>query len=120
MVKNKIIVLVVEDHAGILKLLTLELKLNGYEVISAHDGLEAISMMKSGTPDILLLDLHLPVINGLEVLRQVRKKSLIPVIVISAHTEMGQKALELGADSFIAKPFDPDRVVKEIQQLLKQ
>ena len=112
-------VLIVEDNKGIRKLLALELKLHGYDVIVAGDGIEAMSQLKEGSPDILLLDLHLPHINGLEVLTRLRQDSWMPVIAISSHTEMGQKALQLGADRFIAKPFDPEKLVKAIKEILK-
>jgi len=112
-------ILVVEDHVGIRKLLTLELRLNGYEVITAQDGQEALNLIASDTPDIVLLDMLLPVMDGLEVLTRLRKTSYIPVIVISSQTEMAQKALKIGADLFIAKPFDPEKLLPKIKELLK-
>ncbi len=112
-------VLIVEDNEGIRKLLTLELKLKGYDTIAAQDGREGISRAETGEPDILLLDLNLPIMNGLELLNKLRKFSRVPVIAISSHTEMGQEALLLGADSFIAKPFDPEKLVEKIKELLK-
>ena len=96
MVEKKKSVLIVEDNTGILRLLTLELKLQGYDVINAQDGREAIKQVKLKLPDILLLDMNLPVMNGLEVLEQLRSFSRVPVIVISSHTDMAQKALEIG------------------------
>lgn len=110
-------ILVVEDNAGIRKLLSLQLKLNGYSVIIAKDGQEALEQLKKALPDILLLDLHIPVINGLDILAKLRKDSQIPVLAISAHTEMRQQALELGADYFLAKPFDPEYLIKILKGL---
>ncbi len=113
-------ILIVEDNLGIRNLLTLKLRLHGYEVIVARDGLEAMNQYKSNSPDILLLDLNLPIVNGIEFLTQLRKYSLVPVIAISSHIEMGHKALQLGANTFIAKPFDPEELVVVIKKLLKR
>ena len=113
-------VLIVEDNLGILRLLTLELKLQGYDVINAQNGQEAMEQVELKSPDIMLLDLNLPIMNGLEVIRRLRGFSRMPVIVISSHTEMAQKALILGAELYIPKPFDPEYIVEKIKELLKE
>jgi len=120
MTEKKKCVLIAEDNLGILRLLTLELKLKGYKVIPAQDGQEAMKQLKLKLPDIILLDLHLPIMNGLEVLKQLRAFSCVPVIVISSHSDMTQEALELGADTYIPKPFDPEHIVIKIRELLKE
>jgi DNA-binding response OmpR family regulator len=111
-------ILVVEDHAGVLKLIELELKSAGYDVTTAKDGLQAMEQLRLDLPDILVLDLQLPGMNGLDILKQLRAFSRIPVIAISSSTELESQALKLGADTFIAKPFDPDHFVNTVKGLL--
>lgn len=113
-------VLIIEDNVGIRKLLTLELRIKGYDIIVAQDGQEGINKAENSAPDILLLDLNLPIMNGLDLLSKLREFSRVPVIAISSHTDMGRQALLLGANIFIAKPFDPDKVAEIIQDLLRE
>ena len=118
MIEGKKSILVVEDNAGILKLLSLKLKLEGFDVLEAHNGQEALDLLTSKRPVLLLLDLLLPVLNGFEVLKKLRELPEIPVIAFSAYKELESKALELGANMFISKPFDPDTVVRKTRELL--
>ena len=118
MTGKKKCVLVVEDNPAIRRMVSLKLKLAGFDVITAQDGDEAARRVESEALDVLLLDLLLPVVDGLEFLKGVRASSRIPVIAFSACTDLARKALELGADTFLPKPFDPDRLVEEIRSVL--
>jgi len=120
MMGSKRRVLIVEDHAGLSRILTLELQLNGFEVITAQNGLEALEQIINVPPDIIILDLFLPVLDGFGVLKRLQDNPRIPVIAISAYTDLAKKALESGADDFIAKPFDPEIIVDKIKVFLKQ
>ncbi len=111
-------ILVVDDAPAILKVLRIKLKLSGYDVITTTSGAEAIELVKSRNPDLVLLDMLLPDVNGLEVLGQVRTFSRVPVIAFSAKLDAGPAAMEKGADAFITKPFDPDLIVSKIKALL--
>ncbi len=113
-------VLVVEDEQAILKILGIKLRVSGYSVITAHDGEEGLQLLDSARPDVLLLDIILPGMNGLELLEELRSRSRLPVIVFSARPENGQEALRLGADNFLAKPFDVDELVKTIDEVLSR
>jgi DNA-binding response OmpR family regulator len=111
-------ILLVDDERGILKVLCIKLKLSGYEVITASGGHEALDLIASAKPDIMLLDIIMPGIDGFEVLQRLRQTSKLPVIVYSARPSNMQEALSLGADDFLAKPFDVDELVRRIETLL--
>ena len=100
-------VLIVEDDAGIADFLRLELEYEGFEVRHAADGRKALELFESDAPDIVLLDIMLPKLNGLEVLRRIRKTSRLPVIMLSARGDTldNVSGLDSGADDYIAKPF---------------
>jgi two-component system, OmpR family, KDP operon response regulator KdpE len=116
--KDKRKVLLVDDERAILKVIGIKLKISGYEVITAPGGQEALDLVKKDSPDIMLLDVIMPGIDGFEVLEQLRTFSNMPVIVFSAKPENAQNALSLGANDFIAKPFNVDDMVKRIERLL--
>ncbi len=118
--RTKAKVLVVEDEQAILKILGIKLRVSGYSVITAHDGEEGLQLLDSARPDVLLLDIILPGMDGLEVLEELRSRSRLPVIVFSARPENAQEALRLGADNFLAKPFDVDELVKTIDEALSR
>ncbi|EMB45348.1 sensor histidine kinase [Treponema denticola] len=101
-------VLIVEDDEGIADFLRFELEHEGYGVLHAADGRTALELFESDTPDILLLDIMLPQLNGLEVLRRIRKTSSAPVIMLTARGETFDKVsgLDSGADDYLAKPFE--------------
>ena len=100
-------VLVVEDDAAICNVITAVLTTNRYEVITAAGGREADSLIRSHCPDLVLLDLGLPDMDGLEIIRRVREWSQLPVVVVSARSQEADKvaALDAGADDYIVKPF---------------
>jgi DNA-binding response OmpR family regulator len=112
-------VLLVDDELTILRVISIKLRISGYHVVTAPGGQEALNLIKTESPDIMLLDVIMPGIDGFEVLQQLRTFSKLPVIVVSARPENAQKALSLGANEFLAKPFDVDEMVKRIERLLE-
>lgn len=115
-------VLVVDDDKNICELLRLYLEKEGYGVILAHDGEEAVVKFNALKPDIILLDIMLPVIDGWQVCREIRKKSNVPIIMITAKVETFDKVLglELGADDYIVKPFDTKEVIARIKAVYRR
>jgi two-component system KDP operon response regulator KdpE len=111
-------VLVVDDHPKVLRFIEIDLKLRGYEVLTATSGGEALELLKSRKPSIMLLDIIMPGVDGLEVLKQLRTYSRLPVIAFSASPGERDNAMRLGADDFMTKPFHPDDMVKRIEALL--
>ena len=105
--EENITVLIVEDDKYIMSLTTIYLKDEGYKTVAAITGKEAVALFYANNPDIILLDLGLPDMDGMEVIRQIREKSSAPIIVVSAREEESEKirALDLGADDYMTKPF---------------
>jgi two-component system, OmpR family, KDP operon response regulator KdpE len=119
-IKNsKVMVLVVDDDVKILRFIGSSLRLAGYNVCTATCGEEALQLLETKQPQIMVLDLLMPRIDGFEVLKKLRPASKLPVIAVSAHASSAQKALDLGANVFLGKPFRPDELVKRIGALLK-
>ena len=114
--KNKT-VLVVDDHPKVVRFIEIDLKLHGYDVITASSGEQAIEIVKTRKPDIMLLDMIMPGADGLQVLESVQG-SEIPVIAFSASSESRDGAIRLGARDFITKPFHPDDLLQKIESLL--
>lgn len=114
-------VLIVEDEKSILKLLRTILTANQYDVIEAATGTEALSLINSHCPDLILLDLGVPDMDGNSLLHAVRKWSSTPIIVISARTHELDKveALDLGADDYITKPFGTSELLARIRMALR-
>ena len=104
---NKPLVLVVEDDTPVRNLITTTLKTHEYRYLSAQNGASAVMEALSHNPDIVLLDLGLPDMDGVEIIRKIRSWSNVPIIVISARTEDADKigALDAGADDYLTKPF---------------
>ena len=104
---NNLLILVVEDDAPVRNLIGTTLKTHGYDYITATNGESAVMQASSHNPDIVLLDLGLPDIDGVEVIGKIRTWSEMPIIVISARTEDKDKidALDAGADDYLTKPF---------------
>ena len=115
-------VLVVDDDKNICELLRLYLEKEGYGVILAHDGEEAVVKFNALKPDIILLDIMLPGIAGWQVCREIRKFSDKPIIMLTAKGETFDKVLglELGADDYVTKPFDTKEVVARIKAVLRR
>lgn len=119
-VEEKKLVLVVDDEPKVLRFIEISLKLNGFEAILATSGEEAIELIYSQKPHIVLLDIVMPGMDGLEVIRQLRTFSSMPVIAFSASAVNHDDALRLGADDFVAKPFDLDEMIDKIRELLNR
>ncbi|MCA1664598.1 MAG: response regulator transcription factor [Myxococcales bacterium] len=116
-------VLVVEDDPSILRGLQMNLGLEGFRTICAHDGEEGLAMMRSHKPDLLLLDLMLPKLGGLDVIKQLRADDPdTPIIVLSAKDQEGDKvlALSLGADDYVTKPFSVVEVIARVRVALRR
>jgi two-component system KDP operon response regulator KdpE len=114
-------ILVVDDEPQIGRLLKTSLGARGYEVAVASDGQTALDMAASWRPDLMLLDLGLPTIDGLEVCRQVRSWSQVPIIVLTVRDSEQDKvaALDLGADDYLTKPFGTDELLARIRVALR-
>jgi len=104
-------VLLVDDEVRILRIIDIKLRIAGYEVITAMNGEEALQLVRTDKPDLVVLDIIMPVMDGFEFLKQVRAFSKIPVIAFSAASESLDQAIQLGADAALAKPFQPDELV---------
>jgi two-component system KDP operon response regulator KdpE len=117
MTNNDLKILIVEDDRTVMNLLKTTLKLNGYSYITAVNGAEAISVCSSHNPGIILLDLGLPDIDGIEVIESVRAWSKAAIIIISAREEDDDKiaALDAGADDYITKPFSVNELLARIR-----
>ncbi len=114
---NKYTILVVEDDKPVRTLITTTLKANGYRFIEALTGEEAILQATSHNPDVILLDLGLPDMDGVEIIRKVRSWSNVPIIVISARSEDSDKigALDSGADDYLTKPFSVEELLARLR-----
>ncbi|MBP3328909.1 MAG: response regulator transcription factor [Clostridia bacterium] len=115
-------VLVVDDDTNICELLRLYLEKEGYAVSIANDGMSALQTFNRVQPDITLLDIMLPQLDGWQILREVRKTSNKPIIMLTAKGEVFDKVLglELGADDYITKPFDTKEVIARIKAVLRR
>ena len=115
-------VLVVEDDPNIAELIRLYLEKESYEVRVVYNGGEAVSEFSKYSPEIILLDLMLPEINGYEICKQIRKISSVPIIMLTAKGETFDKVLglELGADDYIVKPFEPKELVARVRAVLRR
>ncbi len=119
---GKIQVLVVDDEPRYLKLVRYNLEAAGYEVITAASGEEALSMVAGTNPDLIILDIRLPGINGYEVCSRIREFSATPIIMLTAKGEEREKVqgLRLGADDYITKPFGAEELVARVESLLRR
>jgi two-component system, OmpR family, KDP operon response regulator KdpE len=116
------LVLAVDDEAGILRLMKLELTGQGFRVITASNGEEAMKLVEEQRPDVLLLDVIMPEMTGLEVMRRVREQMNIPIIMVTAKDSDQDKVrgLEMGADDYIVKPFSPEEMGARIRAVLRR
>ena len=115
-------VLIVEDDSGIADFLQLELEHEGFDVLHAEDGRKALELFESGALDIILLDIMLPKLNGLEVLRRIRKTSRVPVIMLTARGDTLDKVsgLDSGADDYLAKPFEIEELLARMRAVMRR
>ena len=114
-------ILVVEDEKSIAHFISTVLTSNGYEAIQARTGAEARSIISSHCPDLIILDLGLPDMDGLDILREVRSWSSLPVVVVSARSHERDKvtALDLGADDYLTKPFGTDELLARVRTAIR-
>lgn len=115
-------ILIVDDDENICELLRLYLQKDGFETIVANDGEQAVEYASKYSPDLILLDIMLPKLDGWQVCREIRKKSNVPIIMITAKSETFDKVLglELGADDYIVKPFDTKEVIARIKAISRR
>jgi len=120
MTKRKI--LVVDDDRKIIDLVRLYLERDGYRVLVAYDGLEALELARRKRPDLIVLDLLLPELDGLDVCRILQAESEVPIIMLTAKTTEEDKlvGLELGADDYVTKPFSPRELVARVRTVLRR
>ncbi len=115
-------ILVVDDDVNICELLRLYIEKEGYEVVIANDGGQAVTKFKTEKPDLVMLDIMLPVLDGWQVCREIRKTSQCPIIMLTAKGEVFDKVLglELGADDYVVKPFETKEIVARIKAVLRR
>ena len=115
-------ILVVEDEERILNFLRSKLKASGYEVLTASNGLEGLEQTQAQEPDLVVLDVLMPKMNGFEMLKELRSFSAVPVIILTAKgTDVDRiKGLQLGADDYLPKPFNPDELVARIEAVRRR
>jgi DNA-binding response OmpR family regulator len=116
-------VLIVEDDPDIRKVLSMRLEINGFSVVEAEDGQQGLDMVKSKKPELIIMDLMMPKMDGFETCRMIRfddEIKDIPIIVLSALNEESErkKAFEAGADAYFIKPFDLDLLLNKIKDLI--
>jgi DNA-binding response OmpR family regulator len=115
-------VLVVDDDVKTVELVRLYLDRDGYQVLTAYDGVEALRLARENYPDLIVLDLMLPDIDGLEVCRTLRHASDVPIIMLTARTTDQDKltGLDLGADDYVTKPFSPKELAARVRAVLRR
>ena len=114
-------ILVIEDEKSISHFISTVLNNNGYEAMQARSGSEALSMISSHCPDLIILDLGLPDMDGMDILRQLRTWSSLPVVVVSARSHERDKvqALDMGADDYLTKPFGTDELLARVRTAIR-
>ena len=119
---SKTRILVVDDELSIIKYLRANLEANGYEVVAALDGAEAIQSFEKELPDLVILDIIMPKVDGFEVCRRIREWSQVPIIMLSARGDEGDKVkcLNLGADDYITKPFGKDELIARVKAVMRR
>ncbi|APV43813.1 two-component system, OmpR family, alkaline phosphatase synthesis response regulator PhoP [Dehalogenimonas formicexedens] len=119
---SKAKILVVDDEPKIVSTVRAYLERDGYEVVTAGDGKTSVEVFKRDKPDLIILDLMLPEIDGLEVCRTIRRASDVPIIMLTARQEDADKliGLEIGADDYVTKPFSPRELVARVKVILRR
>jgi DNA-binding response OmpR family regulator len=115
-------ILAVDDEERILGFLSSKLKVSGYEVIVANNGIDALEQIQAQEPDLVVLDIMMPKMDGFETLKELRSFSAVPVIVLSARGSNAEKVkgLDLGADDYLSKPFSPDELIARIEAIRRR
>jgi two-component system KDP operon response regulator KdpE len=116
------LILVVDDEKRMVRFIRLNLEQDGFRVISAYNGTEALDQVRRNLPNLILLDVMMPDIDGFEVLRRIREVSSVPVIMLTAKGEEDDRVrgLELGADDYVSKPFSPRELVSRVKAVLRR
>ena len=116
------VILVVDDEERMARFIRLNLEYDGFQVLEAYKGMQAINLIRDKMPDLVLLDVMLPDIDGFEILKTVREVSTVPVIMLTAKGEEDDRVqgLELGADDYITKPFSPRELVSRVKAVLRR
>lgn len=119
---DKRLILAVDDEPKMIGIIRMNLELEGYRVSEAHNGLEALKKVREELPDLVLLDIMMPDMDGFETLRRIREFSNVPVIMLTVKGEEEDKVrgLELGADDYVTKPFSPRELSSRIKALLRR
>ena len=119
---SKTRILIVDDELSIIKLLRANLEKGGYEVLAAMNGAEALKVFEMESPDLMLLDITMPKMDGFEVCRRLREWSQVPIIMLSARGDESDKVkcLDLGADDYITKPFGASELIARIGAVLRR
>ncbi|MGR3276719.1 response regulator [Acaryochloris sp. 'Moss Beach'] len=115
-------ILIVDDEATIRRILATRLSMVGYEIVVAADGIEALEQFEAEKPDLIVLDVMMPRMNGLQVCQTLRETTGVPIIMLTALGEVSDriKGLELGADDYLPKPFSPKELESRIQAILRR
>jgi two-component system KDP operon response regulator KdpE len=115
-------ILVVDDEIRMVRFIRLNLEQDGYQVLSAFNGTDALEQVRTKLPNLVLLDVMMPDIDGFEVLRKIREASSVPVIMLTAKGEEDDRilGLELGADDYVTKPFSPRELVSRVKAVLRR
>lgn len=120
--ENKPKILIVDDEENICELVRLYIEKEGFDAIIANDGQEAVAKFNKEKPDLILLDIMLPIKDGWQVCREIRSQSKVPIIMLTAKGETFDKVLglELGADDYVVKPFEPKELIARIRAVLRR
>lgn len=120
--ENKPKILIVDDEENICELVRLYIEKEGFDAIIANDGQEAVAKFNKEKPDLILLDIMLPIKDGWQVCREIRAQSKVPIIMLTAKGEIFDKVLglELGADDYVVKPFEPKELIARIRAVLRR
>ena len=119
---RKHLILVVDDEPPIVRLVKAKLRVDGYEVLTATRGEEALTVLRQETPDLVVLDVMMPDMDGFETLRRIRQHSQVPVVMLTARGSDADKlkGLQSGADDYVTKPFNPDELEARIAAVLRR
>lgn len=122
---NKKKILVVDDESGLVEMLSIRLEANNYQVIAASDGQEGLDKARAESPDLIILDLMLPKLDGCQVCRALKsdeKYKQIPIVIFTARAQESdvKAGNEAGADAYITKPFEPDILLAKVNQLIEK
>jgi two-component system, OmpR family, KDP operon response regulator KdpE len=116
--KERRVVLAIDDHPSILRFIQIGLEMRDIDVITASSGKKGLDLNAAAKPDAIVLDIQMPDMNGFEVLMRLRELSKVPIVVISADQGSRDQAIRLGANEFLAKPFNTDYLVNIIETTL--